>query len=274
MAHTVDGNQRKAVGHGMTALHGGPCLALPLLFVGSVAALIADGCGVDQQFGSLQRHQPGSLRIPLVPADEHAQTAHRGLYGGEAQVAGGEIEFLVVGRVVGDVHLAILAGNAAVALQHHRGVVIQSRCAPLEQRGDDDHIQPLGQLAEEGGRLTGYRLCQVEVVHILHLTEVERVVQFLQHNQFGAPLSQVADTLCQPVHVARLVGSIMLLYDSYFHDSPTNIRKTLLYSRFFSKKCFPVVLFPSCDDAPRGRSVCRCLTVAVASCSSVCCRAA
>ena len=76
MAHTVDGNQRKAVGHGMTALHGGPCLTLSLLFLRCVAALIADGSGINEQLGTLKGHQPGSLGIPLIPADEHAQPPH------------------------------------------------------------------------------------------------------------------------------------------------------------------------------------------------------
>ena len=69
----------------------------------------ADGGRVEEHGGALQRGQPRALGIPLVPADQRADPAGPGVEGPEAQVARREVELLVEGRVVGDVHLAVEA---------------------------------------------------------------------------------------------------------------------------------------------------------------------
>lgn len=45
--YPIHGNDRKSVGHGMTALHELPCLTLTCLLLWGVAALEADGCRID-----------------------------------------------------------------------------------------------------------------------------------------------------------------------------------------------------------------------------------
>ena len=85
------------------------------LLLGRVVGVPADGGGVEQQLGAGQRHQPRRFRIPLVPAHQHAEFAHRGVDRLEAEVAGREVELLVIRRIVGDVHLAVVPGDAAVA---------------------------------------------------------------------------------------------------------------------------------------------------------------
>lgn len=131
----------------MTALHGCPCLALTLLLVLGVRRCIAYCCRIDEQFGALQSHQSRCLGVPLVPAYEHAELAHAGLNRAEAEVARCEVELLVVGRVVGDVHLAILAGDRAVAFHDDSRVVIQTRSTALEERCDDNHVALVCQCA-------------------------------------------------------------------------------------------------------------------------------
>ena len=83
-------------------------------------------------------------------------------------------------------HLAILAGDRARAIEDHRGVVIQPGGAPLEQRGDDDQLQLLGQRADALGARAGNRLGAVELVDALVLAEIRAVVQLLQQHQLGA----------------------------------------------------------------------------------------
>src|SRR5208337_1899525 len=46
---------------------------------------------IDEQFGPAQSHQPRSLRIPLVPADQYSQPANRCCNGAEPQVTRREI---------------------------------------------------------------------------------------------------------------------------------------------------------------------------------------
>ena len=91
----------------------------------------------------------------------------------EPHIARGEVELLVVGRIIGYVHLAVGACDAAVFLQHHSRVVIQPWSPFLEKRGNDDYAELLCQLTEESGGWTRNGLSKVEVPDILCLTEVE-----------------------------------------------------------------------------------------------------
>ncbi len=65
--------------------------------------------------------------------------------GMEAEVAGREIELLIVGRVVRDMHLSVFPCYRAVFLKDHGRVVIKTGCTMLKKRSDDDHAQFLGQ---------------------------------------------------------------------------------------------------------------------------------
>ena len=66
-----------------------------------------------------------------------------------------------------------------------------------------------------GGAWNG--LCQVEVVDTFHLTKVQGVMQFLQHNEFSALLSQLAYLGGQMLHVLLDISHVLLLYQSYLH---------------------------------------------------------
>ena len=116
----------------------------------------------------------------------------------EAQIAWREVELLVVGGVIGDVHLAVGACDGAVALEHDSCVMVQACRPALKERGDDDHTKLLGQLAEELRRRSWDRLGEVEVRDVFRLAEVERVVQLLEHDELCAPPGEVADALCEP----------------------------------------------------------------------------
>ena len=97
----------------------------------------ADGGGIEQHLRAAQRRQARGFRIPLVPADQRRDARVARVEAAEAQVAGREVVFFEVQRVVGDVHLAVDAQQRAVGVDHQRGVVIHARRAPLEQRADD-----------------------------------------------------------------------------------------------------------------------------------------
>ena len=97
----------------------------------------ADGRGIEQNVRAAQAGEARAFRIPLVPADQHADAAVARVEIGKAQIAGREIKLFVVERIVGDVHLAIDAQQRAVGVEDRGGVVVQAGGAALEERSDD-----------------------------------------------------------------------------------------------------------------------------------------
>ncbi|MNI36177.1 hypothetical protein D3C73_902200 [compost metagenome] len=176
MAHAVAAEHRHAVGHGMATVAQHPGVALAGLLVLHVIRVPADRGGVEQQFRTGQRHQPRRFRVPLVPAHQHAKAADRSVDRLEADVARGEVELFVETRVIGNVHLAVLAQQRAVLLEDHGGVVVQAGSAALEQRADQHHAVLLRQRAQALGARARDRLGQVEFIDRFVLAEVGAVV--------------------------------------------------------------------------------------------------
>src|SRR5689334_6436447 len=97
----------------------------------------ADGGRVEEDLRAHQHHRARRLRIPLVPAYPDAE---RRLVWAvpdlEAGVAGAEVELLLVTGAVGDVALAIDAGDLPVRPDHGEAVVMV-RPVELEEAGRD-----------------------------------------------------------------------------------------------------------------------------------------
>lgn len=88
---------------------------------------------VEQDLCSLQGGQAGRFRIPLIPADQHADAPVAGVEGAETEVTRGEIELLVEQWIVRDVHLAIQTALPAVRIEDDGGVVVQARRPAFEE---------------------------------------------------------------------------------------------------------------------------------------------
>ena len=133
MADAIGYRDVAAVGDGMAALDGLPGVVLAFAEFCPFAGMPADGGGVKKNFRALQRGQPRGFGIPLVPANQHADFAVARRPRLEAGVAGCEIKFLVIKRVVGNVHLAVAAEQRAVGVNHGGGVVIDTGGAFFKQ---------------------------------------------------------------------------------------------------------------------------------------------
>ena len=164
----------------------------------------------------MEGHEACCLGIPLVPAYKHTETAYGGVDRVEAEVAGREIELLVISGIIGNVHLAVFAGYRAVALYDHGRVVIKAGSTLLEKGGDDDDTTLLRDLSKEFGRWTGYGLGEIELVYVFCLTEIETVVQLLEDDEPGALLGECLAFGGEPLLVVFYVCGVMLLDDSYW----------------------------------------------------------
>ena len=135
----------------MSSLHGGPSLTLTLLFLWSVGALISYSRRINEDFRPCKRHHPRPFRVPLIPAHLHTETSYAGIYRLKSEVTRSEIEFLIVSRVVRNVHLAIFSSDRAILFYHHSSVVIESRSTSFKERSHNDDAQCLCQFSIESG---------------------------------------------------------------------------------------------------------------------------
>ena len=80
-------------------------------------------------------------------------------------------------------HFTMNARDAAVTLQHNSRVMIETRRTTFKETRDDNHMVFLSQSTEELSRGSGNRFRQIKGVNRFDLTEIRRVVKFLQDNQ-------------------------------------------------------------------------------------------
>ena len=186
VAGTVGGGHETAVGNRVAALDGLPGVVLVFAFSGLFAWMPADGGGNENQFGAGQCGEPGSLGIPLVPADEYANATEPGLPGAKAKVTGCEVEFFVIKRIVGNVHLAVDTEEFAGGVNDGGAVVEKAGGALLEDGGDDDNLMLAGNFLEclSGGTGDGFGM--LEVVVIFFLAKVLSGEELLGADDLGA----------------------------------------------------------------------------------------
>ena len=166
-------------------LNGAPGVMLRFTEFGLLRRMPPDSRGIKKNTRALQGCEPRALRIPLIPADKRAESSRGSIKSLEAKIAGSEIEFFVVKRIVGNVHLAVNATQCAIRIKNSSRVVIKPRCALLEERRDQhDFIFPSGgsQLFRARAR---NRLRQIEQDGIFALAEILRLEELGQTNDVG-----------------------------------------------------------------------------------------
>src|SRR5437867_4944040 len=93
----------------------------------------ADCRRIKNNLRTAQCSQSRRFGIPLVPANADPDFAVLGVPRLEPKVPGSEIKFLVIERIVRNVHLAVLAEQLTVRVDDCGGIVINARATPLEK---------------------------------------------------------------------------------------------------------------------------------------------
>ena len=94
-------------------------------------------------------------------------------------------------------HFTVFSCNASVTVKNNGSIMIEPGSTFLKKRGDKNHSISCCQFRIKSGGRTGNRFGKVEILYIFYLAEVERVVKFLQYNEFCATLRQVDDALSE-----------------------------------------------------------------------------
>ena len=209
VADTVNGTDEDAVGDGVGALHGLPGGVLGFAELFLFRRMPADGGWVKEGFRTHEGGDAGSLGIPLVPADEGSDGPVRGALGAEPEIAGGEIKLFVIERVVGDVHLAVDAGEVvrcgAGVVEDGGSVVVETGGAALEQGSYQYDFFIFDDLAEDGGGGSGDGLGGVEESVLFALAEVLGAEELREADDIGTGAGGLADEFGCLVEVVESV---------------------------------------------------------------------
>ena len=208
-AHPVGLEHEVAVGHG-----GAGALDLPQ----PVGEAGLGGVGVEHHVGAVEAELAPALGEVAVVADVHADLAHRGVPHRIALVAGAEVELLPELLHVRDVHLAVLAEDAAVGVHHHRGVVVDAGLLLLVDREDVHHAELLRERGEALHDRPVGRLGVAVVLLVLGDAEVGAVEELLVAHHLGALGGCVTRELLVPVEHRLLVAGPGGLADGGLHD--------------------------------------------------------
>ena len=192
-ADAIDRRDEDAVGDRVAALNRLPRVDLFGADFLGLAMPPSDGRGIEQDLRTRHRGQTRGLGEPLIPAYEHADRTARGRMRDEVEIAGGEVVFFVVARIVGDMHLAVAADDYPGLVDDGGGVVIDAGRAALEDRRDDNYFARLGDGAERFSGRAGNRLGEIEKFRILDLTRILAAEQLLRADDVGAALGGVLD---------------------------------------------------------------------------------
>ena len=152
-----------------------------------------DGGRVKQKLRPLHGGETRGLGVPLIPANQHADFAEAGVPRAEPKVARCEIEFLVIQRVVRDVHFSINAKQRSVGIDDCCGIVIHAGAAFFEKGNNDHDSTALGQALECFRRGSGNRFSQVEVVVVFTLAEILSRKEFLRADDIRSICGRLFD---------------------------------------------------------------------------------
>ena len=189
---TVGRGDIDTIGNRVAALDGLPCLPLRLAIFGFFRRVPANGGGVKNHVAALHCGQARGFGEPLIPADKHTNTAIAGIEIFEAQIPRCEIKFLVIARVIRNMHFAVDAKQRTVRIQHCGRIMIHPRGAALKQRGDNHHLQFFRKRAKMLRCRAGNRLGQIKKIMILRLAEIRAKKQLGQTGHLDALCRRLA----------------------------------------------------------------------------------
>src|ERR1700722_3859385 len=132
-AHAVHHGHVNSVGDGVGTLDRAPGIVLRHSELGFLRGMPANGCRIEQRNCTLQCGKTSALGIPLIPADERAEASRGSVKRTKAEIAGSEIKFFVIERIIGNVHLSIEPAQGTIGIEDGGGVMVDAGRTLLEK---------------------------------------------------------------------------------------------------------------------------------------------
>src|SRR5882724_7892728 len=178
-ADTIYNGDINSISDRVRALDSFPGVELRRAEFGFFVGMPTDTRRIENNLGSAESGDAGTFRIPLVPANLDADFAVLCFKVGETKIAGSEIKFFIIERIVGNMHFAVFAEEAAVGVEYGAGVVVDARGSALKKRNYQDDFLLLGYFCECFGGRAGNWLGEVEKIRIFLTAEIFATEKFM-----------------------------------------------------------------------------------------------
>src|SRR5713226_1070259 len=194
-ADAIDDRGVNAIGNGVAALNGFPRVELCGAELRFLVRMPADAGGIENYIGAAQSGEARAFGIPLIPADLHADACVPGIKIRKTEIAGREIKFFIVERIVGNVHFAVFSEERSVGVEQRAGIVINAGSAALEERNDQRDFLLFCDLRELFRGRSGDRFRKIEKVGVFRAAKIFAVKQFVERDDLRAARSGFTDFL-------------------------------------------------------------------------------
>jgi hypothetical protein len=213
-ADTIDDRDIGAIGNGMGALNGFPCVELSSADLRFLVRVPADAGGIKNNLRALKSGDAGTFGIPLIPTNLNADAGEFGVEVEKAEIAGGEIKFFVVERIVGNVHLAIFAEVGAVGVEDGAGIVVNAGGAAFKNGNDESNFLFFGDLGEALGGRTGNGFGEIEEFGVFGAAKIFAGEKFVETDDLSATRGRFADLFGSAKEIFFFVGGARHLHET------------------------------------------------------------
>src|SRR5579864_3084314 len=176
----IDHRGVNAIGDGVASLNRFPGIELRGAELRFFVGMPANARGIENNLGAAQSGEARAFGIPLIPANLHAHARVFRVEIWKAEIAGGEIKFFVIQRVIRNVHLAVLPEERSVSVQNSDTVVVNARSAALENRNDQRNFLCFRDLRQFFGGGSGYGLSEIEKLRVFGAAKIFAVKQLVE----------------------------------------------------------------------------------------------
>jgi hypothetical protein len=214
IANTINDGNVGAIGDSVGTLNGFPGIELGGADLRFLVRVPADAGGIKDNLRALQSGDAGTFGIPLVPTDLHANASEFGVEVEKAEIAGREIKFLVVERIVGNVHFAIFAEVGAVGIENGAGIVVNAGGATFENGNDESDFLFFSDLREAlgGGARNGFG--KIEEFRIFGAAKIFTGKKFVETDDLSAARCRFADFFGGAREIFFFVGGARHLHET------------------------------------------------------------
>src|SRR6266702_767868 len=138
--HAVHHRHKTSISNRMRPLNRLPGLQLRRSHRSLLVRMPSNTRWIKNHLRSLHRRQPRTFRIPLVPADLHANPRILRIKIQKSQISGRKIKFLIIKWIIRNMHLPVFPQIRSVRIHHRATVVINPRRPPLKHRHYQRHL--------------------------------------------------------------------------------------------------------------------------------------